>query len=202
MAKDSDDGDRKEQQMSENGQFGMMFTQFIDRLRGKAFSGLKKKFSPSLSDEDINDIYQNASLAMYENIRDGKVDSLLEQYFLKICYNQACKLLRDRKQESVMDIDDFQLADNERLDEILNACQVNEETSVTERKAKVMNSILDEMTERCRDLLIGHFVNGFSWGEMASLCGLSSAESARNTAQRCKGKVSEKYDYFIKKIYG
>ena len=42
---------------------------FISGERGKVLSYLRKKYS--LSDDDLNDIFQDASMALFMNVRNG-----------------------------------------------------------------------------------------------------------------------------------
>ena len=49
-------------------------SQFISGERNKVMAYLRKTFS--LSDDDLNDIYQESSMALFVNIRDGKVSNI------------------------------------------------------------------------------------------------------------------------------
>ena len=66
--------------------------QDFENEKGKAFSFLRKRYS--ISDEDIEDIYQESLSALYLNIENGKLQELtcpFSSYFLQICNNQALK---------------------------------------------------------------------------------------------------------------
>ena len=61
---------------------------FITDERNKVLAYLRKTFS--VSDDDLSDIYQESSVALFMNIREGKLSNLtstLSTYFLRICIN-------------------------------------------------------------------------------------------------------------------
>ena len=53
---------------------GTELNRFIAEERNKVLSYLRKKFS--LSDDDLNDIYQESSVALFLNIQEGKLTNL------------------------------------------------------------------------------------------------------------------------------
>ena len=66
---------------------------FIADERDKVLAYLRKTFS--FSDDDLSDIYQESSVALFINIRDGKLSNLtstLSTYFLRICINQNVEI--------------------------------------------------------------------------------------------------------------
>ena len=68
---------------------------FISDEKGKVLFYLRKKFS--LSDDDLEDIFQEASMALFLNGRNGKLSDLtcsMGTYFMRICINQTLKFLR------------------------------------------------------------------------------------------------------------
>ena len=84
---------------------GIELNHFISNERNKVLSYLRKKFS--ISDDDLDDIYQDSSLALYMNIQDGKLTTLtstLSTYFLRVCINQALKFIE--KQNRIVPIID------------------------------------------------------------------------------------------------
>ena len=67
---------------------------FISGERGKVLSYLRKKYT--LSDDDLNDIFQDASMALFLNVRNGKLTNLtssLGTYFMRVCINHTLKFL-------------------------------------------------------------------------------------------------------------
>ena len=71
---------------------------FITDEKGKVHAYLRKYYS--ISDDVFDDIFQEASMALFLNIQDGKLSNLtstLSTYFLRICINQTLKLKGKQK---------------------------------------------------------------------------------------------------------
>ena len=77
---------------------GVKFNKFISENRESTLRYLRSKYD-GLSFDDVEDIYQESSIALYNNIETGKLHELsssLYTYFLKICINQSLKALRSQ----------------------------------------------------------------------------------------------------------
>ena len=111
---------------------------FIADERNKVLAYLRKTFS--VSDDDLSDIYQEASLALFMNIRDGKLTNLtstLFTYFLRICINQTLKFMG--KQKKVVPLfDDSRITNKDtfhpdKIDELYQLCTEDEEAEKVSR---------------------------------------------------------------------
>ena len=108
--------------------------QDFENEKGKAISFLRKRYS--ISDEDIEDIYQESLSALYLNIENGKLQELtcpFSSYFLQICNNQALKLVNRRKgiktdqiNEDRTILNDYEVLE-EKVDELYSFCMTTEE---------------------------------------------------------------------------
>ena len=70
------------------------WSRFISGERGKVLTFLRKNYS--VSDDDLDDIFQEASKAIFLNVQEGKLTSLtssLNTYFMKVCINQTLKFI-------------------------------------------------------------------------------------------------------------
>ena len=54
-------------------------------------------------------------------------------------------------------------------------------------------SALDAMALRCRQLLTKYYLEGYNWAELATQFGLSSADSAKASANKCRRRFEERY---------
>ena len=105
---------------------------FISGERGKVLSYLRKKYS--LSDDDLNDIFQDASMALFMNVRCGKITELtssLGTYFMRVCINHTLKFL-GKHTKSIPLFNDNQLTNpnsirNDKIDELWGVCVDTEE---------------------------------------------------------------------------
>ena len=74
---------------------------FFEQQRNKTLVILQNRLALSL--DDAEDIYQEACLALYQNIQSGKLVELtssLSTYFTSICMNKGKKLL-DRRPDNI-----------------------------------------------------------------------------------------------------
>ena len=130
---------------------------FIAEERNKVLAYLRKTFS--VSDDDLSDIYQESSVALFMNIRDGKLSNLtskLSTYFLRICINQTLKFMG--KQKKVVPLfDDSKLTNKDafrpdNIDELYKLCTEGEDAEKVSRSEKIVQSIIDSMPETCKNV--------------------------------------------------
>ena len=180
---------------------------FIVSERGKVLSYLRKKYS--ISDDDLDDIFQEASMALYINARNGKLTNLnssLGTYFTKVCINQALKFL-GKHTKSVSLFNDNQLTNpnalrTDKIDELWGVCVDTEEEDRQVRLEKLMNNIIASMTDTCKNILHGYYWNDYSTSTIADMFNFSDANSVKAQKYKCVKKFREKYNELKDKIYG
>lgn len=186
---------------------GKDLNRFISGEKDRVLSYLRKHYS--ISDDDLEDIFQEASVALYINIRDGKLSTLtssLGTYFMKVCINQTLKFLSKRGKASTL-FDDSRLVNpsilhNDKIDELYNLCTEDEETEQKYRTERLVGSILEAMTETCRNILHGYYWDDFSTSAIADMFNFSDANSVKAQKYKCVKKFREKYNELRSKIYG
>jgi DNA-directed RNA polymerase specialized sigma24 family protein len=89
-----------------------------------------------------------------------------------------------------------------KVENVIRISSENEISEVLERKAKLVHSILDAMSPQCKKLLWSFYAEGMNWATIAQQNGLSNANSAKSTANRCRNSFKEKYNELMTKIYG
>lgn len=182
--------------------------EFFTNSRAKSLLFLRNKY-PSLIDEDFEDIYQESSIALYQNIMDGKLTQLsgsLYTYFLSICKNQTEKWIRDNHILSKTNFADTFDLDYEELDEdrLYELRQiVGSELPESQDNINYQNWIEDQVREGvknmqppCNQVLWSYYWDGFSHKAIATLYGMKSEDVCKTQASRCKHKFSE----YLKKI--
>lgn len=105
---------------------------FISGEKGKIQTYLRKNYS--VSDVDLDDIFQEASVALFLNIRDGKLATLtssLGTYFMKVCINQTLKFI-GKKNKVLPLIDENRISNgnavrDDKIDELYGFCMDTEE---------------------------------------------------------------------------
>lgn len=180
---------------------------FISDEKGKVLFYLRKKFS--LSDDDLEDIFQEASMALFLNGRNGKLSDLTSSmgtYFMRICINQTLKFLR-KTSKSIPLFNENMLTNpntirNDKIDELWGVCIDTEEEDRQVRMEKLVNSIIASMTDTCKNILHGYYWNDYSTSTIADMFNFSDANSVKAQKYKCVKKFREKYNELKDKIYG
>lgn len=178
------------------------FNVFVDKERPKVVSYLRKSFS--LSDDDIDDIFQEASLALYENIRDGKLSvltSTLSTYFLRVCINQT--LTYTAKQKRILPIkNESSLSGgaiiDDKLDELFSLSMAGEEDAFRNRTERIVDRIVKDLPETCRNIFDGYYWQNLSTKVIADMFGYANANTVKAQKYKCVDKFKKKYNELIK----
>ncbi|MBR4898302.1 MAG: sigma-70 family RNA polymerase sigma factor [Prevotella sp.] len=180
---------------------------FIAEERDKVLAYLRKTFS--VSDDDLSDIYQDSSVALFTNIRDGKLSNLtstLSTYFLRICINQTLKYMG--KQKKVIPLfDDSRLTNKDsfrpdKIDELYQLCTEDEEAEKVSRSEKIVQSIIESMPDTCKNVFQGYYWDNLTTTTIADMYGFSNANSVKTQKYKCLQKFRNKYNELMNRIYG
>ena len=180
---------------------------FISDEQGKVLSYLRKTFS--VSDDDLNDIYQESSTALFLNIRDGKLSNLtssLSTYFLRVCINQTLKFI-GKRQKVVPLFNDNTLTNKDafrpdKIDELYQLCTEDEEAEKVTRSEKIVQSIIESMQDTCKNIFKGYYWDNLTTGTIADMYGFSNANSVKTQKYKCLQKFRSKYNELKNRIYG
>ena len=180
---------------------------FISGEKGKIQTYLRKNYS--VSDDDLEDIFQDASMALFINIRDGKLTSLtssLGTYFMKVCINQTLKFI-GKKNKALPLIDENRISNSnevrdDKIDQLYGFCMDTEEEDRKVRMVLLVNNIIASMTDTCKNILHGYYWNDFSTSAIADMFGFSDANSVKAQKYKCVKKFTDKYNEIKNKIYG
>ena len=180
---------------------------FISGEKGKIQTYLRKNYS--VSDIDIDDIFQEASMALFLNIRDGKLINLtssLGTYFMKVCINQTLKFL-GKNSKNIPLIDENVISNkseirNDKIDDLYGFCMDTEEEDRKVRMELLVNNIIASMTDTCKNILHGYYWNDFSTSTIADMFSFTSADSVKSQKYKCMNKFRDKYNELRNKIYG
>lgn len=180
---------------------------FISDERDKVLSYLRKTFP--VQDEDLCDIYQESSTALFMNIRDGKLSHLtstLSTYFLRICINQTLKFIG--KQKKVVPMFDERTITNkdtfrsDKIDELYQLCTEDEEAEKVSCAEKIVQKIIDSMPDTCKNIFKGYYWDNLTTSTIADMFGFANANSVKTQKYKCLQKFQTKYNDLMSKIYG
>lgn len=180
---------------------------FLSDERGRVLSYLRKQFS--VSDDDLDDIFQESSMALFLNVRDGKLSTLtssLGTYFMKVCINQTLKFL-GKNSKTMPLFDDRRITNSDyvrddKIAELYGACIDAEEEEKKTRMELLVNNIIASMTETCKNILHGYYWDDFSTSTIADMFNFSDANSVKAQKYKCVKKFRDKYNELKNKIYG
>ncbi len=134
--------------------------------------------------EDAEDIFQDGLMAFYEQVVKGtfKGTSSIRTYLFAICKNIWIKRLR--KASSQREIygkeEDFPQKEDLVLDLI-----------ITEEESKQLASLLDQIGEDCKKVLLLYYYERKRMKEIAKTLGFANEQVAKNKKNRCLGKLKE-----------
>ena len=167
---------------------------FVVKYRERTIFFLRKHFT-TLRSEDYEDIYQEASIVLFCKEAAGTLQAVtcqLYTYFLRICINLSHKMV-SRQQHMLL----LSVSGEENVDTLLlmekSVLEAQEACDARREKMALADRILAGLSEQSRRLLSGHYLEGKSWEEMASILGLSNADTAKSLACRYRRMLKKQY---------
>ena len=168
--------------------------QFVVKYRERTIFFLRKHFT-TLRSEDYEDIYQEASIVLFCREAAGALKAVtcqLYTYFLRICINLSHKMV-SRQQHMLL----LSVSGEENVDTLLlmekSVLEAQESCDIRRENMALADRILAGLPEQSRRLLSGHYLEGKSWEEMASILGLSNADTAKSLACRYRRMLKKQY---------
>ena len=167
---------------------------FVVKYREKTLNFLRKQFT-TLSREDYEDIYQEASIVLFCKEAAGALQAVtcqLYTYFLRICINLSHKMVSRQQRMLLLSVSDEENVGTRLLME-QSVLEAQEACDARREKMALADRILAGLSEQSRRLLSGHYLEGKSWEEMASILGLSNADTAKSLACRYRRMLKKQY---------
>lgn len=143
---------------------------------------------PSLSILDIEEIYDDAILALYTNVKEGKLKELtcsLQTYINRIGEHKAINMLRK------VQIETEELPEYETLD----FCDRSEEywladgDNMEEERKTTIYDLIEKLVEPCKKILFSFYYDHCSMEVIAQSMGMANSDVAKTQKSRCMGKV-------------
>lgn len=175
---------------------------FLTKEREKALCYLERNYS--LDNEDAKDVFQESSLALFMNIKNGKLVNLtstLSTYFLKICINQARKSLRKNKNtiniNEVIELKQKDEYNDSKIDELLGFGEEN----ITDEQKNIMRNLVQNLPKPCDDILWYFYGDNLDMQTIADMLNYKGADSVKTTKSRCMSKLKEKFNQIKNDFY-
>ena len=164
---------------------------FICKNMKFGFDSIIKQASSSanLSQEDVDDIFQESCIILMQNAKGGKIavtrEGAIFSYLVEIGKLKTRNLLRKRRCITSDDMVTFSLSQHNK-----------EESDIAiDKKQQMQNDFLDKVLEllpaECRTLLKHFYWDHKPMDEIASILGMRNADSAKSKKSKCMNKIKD-----------
>ena len=165
---------------------------FICKNMKFGFDSIIKQASSSanLSQEDVDDIFQESCVVLMQNAKSGKIsvsrEGAIFSYLVEIGKLKTRNLLRKRRC----------IASDNMVTFSINLHNREEESDMTiDEKQQTQNDFLDKVLEllpaECKTLLKLFYWDHKPMDEIASILGMRNADSAKSKKSKCMNKVKD-----------
>lgn len=175
--------------------------QFFEKERCKLLAVLRNRLS--ISTDDAEDIYQDACIALFDNIKRGKLKTLtcsLSTYFTQICLNMGYNFVN--RGHSITSFD--QMLENTQYDEYGLAqleTVLGLGDGLSSEQTAMMRDIVQDLPYPCEDILWAYYGDDLSMKEIADVIGFNGADSVKSKKSQCMSKLKERFTRIIKIFY-
>lgn len=131
--------------------------------------------------EEANDIFQDAMLIFYRQVKEGKFDEQYEVsgFIYTICRNLWINRAK-RKQRST------ELTNKEFFIESDSDIELD---ILTEERSELVMGLLSKLGDRCKELLLCSIFYKYSMKEICQIMGFSTENAAKTRNYKCKQKL-------------
>ena len=139
-----------------------------------------------LSEQDAEELFQNAVLLLYDNVRTGKLTELtssIKTYLFGIGRNKAHELLRERKR--------MQLTSEDVLLKYVAEDSGKEDKIVQEEKLRLAYRALNIVGDPCRSVLKFFLLDGMNMDAIATLMGYKNASTVKVKKNKCLKRIKK-----------
>lgn len=165
---------------------------FIYRNMKSGFASIIGQAFPfgNMSDEDMEDIFQESCIVLMQKVKNGGVavsrEGALFSYLVQIGKLTACNLLRKRRS----------LTPEEMVTISLNLHKEDEDSEITvDEKQKSQDEFLDRVFDsippECKTLLKHFYWGRKNMDEIAGILGMRNADSAKTKKNKCMNKFKD-----------
>lgn len=172
---------------------------WYNKVRPLFVNTLKKRFT-DLSYDEIEDLYQNAFLAVYENLQAGRVreDTSWSSYIIQIGINLATKELRhsgitDSIYESDSNNEEGRKEISRTVEKLLSECFDEDETMYQNVDAlSLLGEELSYTPEPCNTIIRLYYYAKMSMEDIATAVNFKNATTAKSKKSQCLKSLTER----------
>lgn len=174
---------------------------FFEEQRSKILVILKNRLA--LSSDDAEDIYQEACIALYQNIQSGKLTELtssLSTYFTSICLNKGKKLV-DRRPDTISFDGAIENTEGDEYSTAQIEMILGLGDGISPEQRSTMRDIVQDLPSPCEEILWSYYGDGLQMKEIADLIGFNGPDSVKSKKSQCMSKLKERFMRIIKEFY-
>lgn len=179
---------------------------FAKKYRDRSITYLRNTFL--LSKEDSEDVFQEASIILYQAAVDGKLDNLassLYTYFIGICNNKAHEQIREMGKMPLSSIDSFYDESEAQYKTILNKADrilnmIDSDDNITNERCCIARDMVDNMPSPCNEILWSYYRDTLSMKTIAQMFNYANENAAKVTKHRCMEKFRKCYESALSKM--
>ncbi|MBE6288069.1 MAG: sigma-70 family RNA polymerase sigma factor [Mediterranea massiliensis] len=139
---------------------------------------------------DIEEIYDDAIMAFYSNIKEGKLTELtcsIQTYINRIGTYKTLDFLKKHQ------LNFERIPDVETIDycERTNEYWMTEGDSQEEERKNIIYSLIERLVEPCKKILFSFYYDHFSMEMIAQSMGFATPDVAKTQKSRCMAKVKK-----------
>lgn len=180
-----------------------LLNEFASKQWSMTLEYLKKQFS--LSEEDCQDVFQDAFIILHQQNQEGRLKDLsasLSTYFIGICRNKALELCRGNEKMKKADEPIDALVCDEVSDEKVNAIlqRFDCDAGLEEQKDKLVRQIVRNLPEPCNSLLWGVYRDNLSMKALALMYNYTEG-AVRVIKHRCMEKFRMTYTKLLNALF-
>ena len=136
------------------------------------------------TDEDAKDIYQEAVIAFYEKIRQGKLDlsCQIKTYLYSVCRRLWLKRLTEKRKQAG------------RIEDFEKYIDIEDELPAIEENEKLfsrMAASLGQLGEPCKTILEDYYIRAVSMDELTEKFGYTNTDNTKNQKYKCLQRLKK-----------
>ena len=182
--------------------------EFINRNKERTIKFLSSRYS-GLSRQDVEDVFQDSSIALYEKDREGilhSIKSSLYTYFIGICTNKALRIVEKQKRISSIDINCVPYRNStissDKIQDIIDLTESGLSQDEICNIDEIVDMVMNELSPKCQNLFLGYYWENLSTQAIAAMYGYANANVVKSEKYRCLGLFRQKYNDLKTKFYG
>ena len=152
------------------------------------FLNFAKRYN--LPDEDLVDIYQEAYIAFYDNVMNGKITSFTSSISTYIISIGKYIIFDTLKKNKKMVYPDFDISILRNKDELIDHLDIETETLTTEQQ--LLHKHFSSLGKKCKELLDLFYYRGFTIKDILEHTEYNTENVIKSAKSRCMKTLKER----------